>query len=346
MTRIRFLLLTFLGIVVGIAGLVALPHNRYWRFQEHQLADTRKADWIYERLNFDDTPVDIALIGTSRMAGGISGPQIERDYCRLTGRRVNVANLAMPQFGRNMDYIMVKELLDTKSPGLIMLQATEVEGRRPHPGFLTLADVSDILRAPMLINLGWPADISSLPGRQLAMAIDTLRGQAPVRRVFDPDVYAGPDMDRTKGITLTDGTFEARDVVRSKTELDEEAKRRRWMMSRTYLLPGPLRPLEYRLSRVYLNRIYDMADRRDVSVGFAYMPGYTFVRDLPAHIAGLIGDHRVLPINSELVEDHRMWLDVNHVNTFGARHSTARLSEGIAKNWPELGEPARSCPES
>lgn len=344
MARLRFVLLTLLGIGIGLAVLVALPHDRYWRFQEHQLADTRKADWIYERLHFDDTPVDIALVGTSRMAGGISGPQIERAYCAITGRRVHVANIAMPQFGRNMDYLLVKELLATKFPSVILLQAAEVEGRRPHPAFLTLADGRDILTAPILINLDWPDTISALPGRQLYMALKTLLGRPRLRADFDPEAYIGPHMDRTAGITLTDGTFQPRDVVHGAETLDRAARQRRWGLSRTYLLPGPLRFLEYRLSRVYLERIYRMAGAAGAEIGFAYMPGYSFVRDLPPHIAELAGGHPVFDINAGLVEDHTKWLDVNHVNTFGARLSTARLATGIAGTWPDLGRPAEVCP--
>lgn len=345
MTRRSFLLLTVLGLAIGFAGLIALPHDRYHRFQAHELEGTRKADWIYERLHFDPTPVDVALIGTSRIAGGLSGPQIERAFCDRTGRRVHVANLAIPEAGRNMDYLLVKELLRTKAPALIVLQLTESESRLPHPGFLTLADARDILTAPLLINLDWPDTITALPGRQLSMAIATWRGRPAVRESFDPAAYRGPHMDRTVAIERSDGSLVRRDIRRSREDMERASARRLRWRSPTYFLPGPLRPLEYRFSRVYLGRVEAMAAAAGADLLYAAMPGYGFPPGLPDHIAALAGDHPVVPLTADLVDDHRFWVDVNHVNTDGARRISARLAEHLARTRPDLGRPAGAgCP--
>ena len=110
----KFVLASVLGLAVLLCASILLPHERYYRFQAHDNVTTRKADWIYERLHFDPTPVDVALIGTSRMAGGLSGPLIERAYCEATGRRIHVANLAVPTTGRNMHYVLAKEAVQRK----------------------------------------------------------------------------------------------------------------------------------------------------------------------------------------------------------------------------------------
>ena len=66
MPRLAFLLIMGFGALCGLIALIALPHDRYYRYQADQILDSRKSDWIFERLHFDDTPVDVALIGTSR----------------------------------------------------------------------------------------------------------------------------------------------------------------------------------------------------------------------------------------------------------------------------------------
>lgn len=336
---VRILLIFLVGLCIGLVGVTALPHDKYFRFQEHRLQNTRKADWIYERLNFDDTPVDVAFIGTSRTAGGISGPLIEAQYCKATGRDIRVVNLGMPQTGRDMDYLIVKELLNTKAPQLVMLQITEIEGRKPHPGFLQLADANDILTAPLMINFNWPKNIASLPGRQMSLFKTTVLNEPVLRDEFDPEAYFGEDMDRTKGIVLIDGSFKDRDVVVDQEKLDKAYQRRKRSFSRTYFLPQPLRFLEYRLSRVYLERVFDMADRKGVQVTFNYMPAYRFEGPVPDHILELTQGHQVYMLNQNIINDFTMWLDANHPNTKGSEITSAKVASNLIADHPELGRP-------
>lgn len=342
----RFLGLGLAGLIFGLAAIVALPHDRYWRFQEDRLGNVRKADWIYERLHFDPTPIDVALIGTSRMGGGISGPQIEAAYCQATGRRIRVANLSMAQSGRNMDYLLAKELFATKAPQLLVLQVSEVESRRPHPAFINLADWQDILAAPVLINLGWAGDLAKLPGRQLYLATQGLLGRPAVRPAFDPEAYVGPDMDRTAGIRTTDGGFRSSDREMTEEFMEKSARQRRRQMSPPYILPGPLRWLEYRVQRRYLDQIYAMAAEAGTDVAFAYMPGYRFDGPLPPHIAALTGDWPIWPVSSEVIGSHRFWLDTSHLNLAGARRASAGLAAALIAERPGLGVPvaADACP--
>ena len=347
MSRMRFILLTVLGFLIGVVGLVALPHDRYYRFQEYRLQETRSADWIYERLHFDDTPADVALIGTSRMAGGVSAPGLERAYCEITGRRVHVANLAIPQFGRGMDFVIAQELFRTKRPELVVMQITEVEGRRPHPGFQSLADARDILGAPVLINLGWLDDLAALPGRQLSLFVKTVLGRPAVTRSFDPSSYAGSAVDRTRSVPRIDGGVIDRTGSMELERLERVAARRRAGFTRTYVLPEPLQDLEYRVSRSYLDRVHEMAREAGTQVAYAYMPGYGFDGPVPAHIAALADGHEVWRIHDRVMGNHRLWLDGNHTNASGAERATQALAQRIAETHPDLGEkPERGCEAS
>ena len=342
----RILPVFLVGLCIGLVAITALPHNKYFRFQEHRLLNARKADWIYERLTFDETPVDVAFIGTSRTAGGISGPLIEHAYCQATGRNIRVVNLGMPQTGRDMDYLIAKELLQTKQPKLLMLQVTEIEGRKPHPGFLQLADASDILTAPLLINFNWPKNIASLPGRQMSLFKTTQLNRPALRQKFDSEEYFGIDMDRTEGIVLIDGSFKSRDVSLSEEKLDKAYKRRKAAFSRTYILPKPLQFLEYRLSRVYLERIFDMAQTNGAEIAFNYMPAYRFDVPVPDHILELTKGANVYNLNEEIIDDFTMWLDPNHPNTTGSRIASLKAAAYMAVDFPTLGTPGTCDPSA
>src|SRR6516162_4984593 len=66
-TKLRqFLLLFLAGTVVALAGMIVLPQDRYLRYQALNDHSAPQAYWIYERIHFDSTPIDVAFVGTSR----------------------------------------------------------------------------------------------------------------------------------------------------------------------------------------------------------------------------------------------------------------------------------------
>lgn len=320
-----------------LGASVVAPQNPYYRWQEHTSGTTRKADWIYERLHFDAEPIDVALIGTSRMAGGLSGPEIEAAYCKATGRRIRVANLSIPETGRNMHYVIAKEALRTKAPALIVLELNEVETRKPHNGFVVLADAGDVLTAPAFINLNYFSDIARLPGRQALLWFNTLTGRAALRSAFDPALYPGHDMDRTKYLPLLDGRVVSRFQVASEEALDAAAAGRENKAS-ALRLPASMRPLEYRFSRRYLQKIESLAAQRKSGVAYVYLPAWRAAK-MPDEIAASLAiEPPVIDLGGAIANEADKWLDATHVNAWGAAEQTARFAEKLRDLDPLLGK--------
>ena len=78
------------------AAVCLLPENDYQRWQL-QDPDGRLR-WIYERIHFDPTPIDIAIVGPSREQLGFSPPPSSK-ISRSTAGALNVVNFAMPAPG-------------------------------------------------------------------------------------------------------------------------------------------------------------------------------------------------------------------------------------------------------
>lgn len=327
--------LAFTLALIGAATLA--PQDPYHRWQEHNSGTTRKADWIYERLHFDAEPIDVAIIGTSRSAGGLSGPDIERAYCAATGRRIRVANLSIPETGRNMHYVIAKEAMRTKAPAVTIVELNEVESRRPHDGFVVLADAGDVLGAPAFINLNYFSDLARLPGRQALLYFRWLTNRGAVRDEFDPALYQGHDVDRTRALPLLDGRVMSRFAAATKEELDAAYEARRRAAS-DLRLPRFLHPLEYRLSRLYLERIEALTERRGGEILYAYLPAWRAPR-LPAQIlSDLAIDAPVIDLGGAVAEDPAKWLDATHVNAWGAIEQSARFAAALSRLRPGLGE--------
>lgn len=340
-TPFHFLLAALIALGALLGASVLLPQDRYYRFQTQNNVSTRKADWIYERLHFDPTPVDVALIGTSRMAGGLSGPLIERKYCKATGRLIHVANLAIPVTGRNMHYVIAKEAARTKAPALYVVELNDVETRRPHPGFIFLADVKDVLTAPILINLDYFSDLLRLPGRQADLFVETLTKTPVVRAKFDPDDYAGSNLDLTEVMISIDGRIKSRRITHSPAQMEAMRKERAKGLSPIYLLPKPLRSLEYRFSRVYFDKLRQVARKAGGGVAYAYLPAYG-APEMPAPLyKELKIDGPVFDLGGAAALDPSLWLNATHFNADGATQASVRFAQQLAKDYPDLG--AEGC---
>lgn len=330
----------FAAVIFTLALLgvsIVAPQNPYYRWQEHTSGTTRKADWIYERLHFDAAPIDVALIGTSRSAGGLSGPDIEAAYCKATGRRIHVANLSIPETGRNMHYVIAKEAMRTKAPALTVIELNEVETRKPHNGFVVLADAGDVLSAPAFINLNYFSDLARLPGRQALLWFATLTGRAAVRPRFDPSAYPGHDIDRTRELPLLDGRIVSRYTRTPQSELDAAADTRRKNAS-GLRLPPLVRPIEYRFSRIYLQKIRALAFKSDKDIAYVYLPAYQ-VPAMPEQIkTDLDIQAPVIDLGGSIANDPEKWLDATHLNAWGAIEQSARFADALARTHQALGE--------
>jgi len=330
-----FAVVITLGVLLGAS--IMLPHDRYYRFQAHNDVTTRKADWIYERLHYDPTPIDVALIGTSRIAGGLSGPLIEHSYCQATGRRIHVANLAIPVTGRNMHYVIAKIAARTKAPMLYVVELNEIESRRPHAGFIFLADASDVLTAPILLNLNYIKDLLRLPGRQASLFIEGITGKPAIRTAFDPQEYAGPHLDRTENIISIDGQNNSRRVSHARSEMDAMRAERMKDVSPLHLLPKPLRAFEYRFSRYYFRKIEALSTKFGGDTAYTYVPAYGADMMPLALIAELGIGQAIIDLGGDIAKDASMWLDATHLNTDGAVNTSEKFAAQLASAYPALG---------
>ncbi len=338
MSPLRFFLLTFaIGLAVLVL-LVSLPHDRYHRFQSYDNGTTRKADWIYERLHFDATPVDVAILGTSRSGAALSGPGIEAAFCEVTGRRIHVANLSIPQTGRDIHYIIGRELFRTKTPRVVSLELNENQWRWSHPGFVFLAEPADIVTAPLLLNPSYFLNLLRLPGRQAERFLETATGNPPIRPSFDLSAYVGPHLDRTRTIARIDGTVRFKNTSPPPEKLTRAATRRLQNISAPYILPAFLRDLEYRLPRYYTDAIRAEGKARGANLQFHFLPIFTNETLPPYMVKEFVRDDPIVDLAGGDFAEPSNWFDATHLNEDGAALASDQFSRFLAKTYPSLGQ--------
>ena len=320
------LLATFVALCVAVC---LLPHDRYIRYQQLSQTMQFRQQWTYERVNFDPTPIDIALVGVSRTQAGISGPGLADRLSQSLGRPVHVANLSMPQQGRNAQFVAVRELLQHRpETRLLILTVVEQMPRVAHPVFRNIAELEDVLTAPVVINYSYIDDLAFMPWRQLSLYVQSTFPQAfGVATRFDTEHYFGTNFDTVNNYGASQGEEANRDRIGYEPEM------RSW--STQYLnnlapprFPAAMVEYEFAGERTYMRKIADLARANGTQIVFVFLPIYLgpeqpptgdFVEEFgPILSAGLVANRPEL------------YSDFGHVNRNGAAVLTDWLAQELA----------------
>lgn len=316
--------------LAALAGSLAIPHDRYIRWQDMRDEAWARLGWIYERIHFDRTPIDIAFIGTSHTMNGVSGAAVRAALAAAGGGCQQVVNLSYPSYGRNLHWLIARELLENRRVGTLVIEVFENESRKAHPFFSSIAEVSDVLGAPALINLNYLSDLARLPARQVMLGLKTLMPERfGLHRGFDPARYDGADVDNTRqvqvgGVVLTP----VRDTAPPREQLERAAARVRAAKDGN-MLGERFEALEYRFPRHYLDRILALARQRGVAVKFLYLPSYAYVGGAPRDPSLYAGRGEMLATGT-LLADPGLWYDPDHLNARGAALLSGALGGMLA----------------
>lgn len=267
--------LAVLGLaLLCAAATLALPTSDYQRYQLLEGTIHERARWIYERIHFDPTPIDVVFIGSSRLGAGI-------DAARVAERTsLDVVNFSLPEAGRNINHAIIAELLKTKTPRLIVLGVTEKPSRTGHSTYRYLAPLPAVLDPGHPLNLKYLADLGYLPYRQLMLFAARLAPQViGIPAAFDRARYQGAILDTTVDIELPDGSIRRTGVAAPLPELERGVAKFEAGITPP-LLPTTLSDIEFGDERTYIRRIAALARARGIRLAFLATPYYTGPADV------------------------------------------------------------------
>lgn len=320
----RYILLLALLTVTILVILAFLPHDKYIRYQMLDVGAYKTATWIYERVNFDETPINIAFFGTSHTMNGIDSILVEDTINTRTIERKHVVNFALPHFGRDMHYTLIKLLLENRSPEMIVLEVREEEARDLHPGTHYLADSEDLFSAPILVNFRYLGNIIRLPLRQLkALNYEYFPELYGKNYIFDRSDYLGAHVNYA--LSWPNG--------KKRNEVIEDV-----LINNTSIKSGQINNpneisvqriksyLEHRANLYYVNLISELARSKDVKLVFVYLPSYGSAEQ-SADEALLQSLGKIIKPDITILRNKKLWSDLGHFNASGA----TLVSENIAR---------------
>ncbi|PZO91804.1 MAG: hypothetical protein DI623_01775 [Sphingomonas sanxanigenens] len=308
-------------------GASLLPENSYQRWQ--LLDDTihARARWIYERIHYDPTPIDVAFIGPSRIGAGINAPQLGAALAKR-GLPSNVVNFSLPETGRNINDVIVEEMLKTKRPKLLVIGVIEKPSRFGHSAFKYIAPRAMVANPGYFGNINYLPDLAYLPFRQLYLfAADLMPGATGLTKSFDPARYAGSSVDTTGDVVMPDGSIKNATLPASPAELDRGVRKLERGMHPPFL-PAALADVEFGDERHFTRRIVAAAKARGIPVVFLALPYHTG----PAAVQEQAFYTQFGPLwNASFLAPHGEWYaDYGHLTAHGATILTDWLVEPVA----------------
>ena len=343
---LKLVALGLLATVVTLVGMVLLPHAPYIRWQAVKTEAFARLGWMYERVHYDATPLDVAFLGTSHTLNGVDAAVVAQGlaaagYRNAEGRCPTATNLAIPAYGRNLHWLIAREALENRKIDLLVVEVFENETRKAHPLFVQVATAQDVITAPILVNVGYPMDVARLPFRQLMLAMKSIAPQAyGLKSRFETNDYDGSTVDNTRwvnvgGVALTP----SRDITMPPRELDAAAAANAANKDLN-MLPERFERFEYAVPNHYVSEILDLAKAKGVRVVFLYLPGYG-KPDQPYDAALYDGRGEMIFPASDLIRDKSLWLDADHLNIEGAQRLSRRLPSMIGPQLQTVGWQAR-----
>ena len=328
-----FIAIFFLTALAVLCLLASLPHNRYLRF--HKLAEESvhymRSKWIYERIHFDRTPIDIAFIGTSHTQSSINSKLVE-EALNNNGVDQHVVNFAIPHLGRDLHYLLVRELIESRDVKKLVIEVQETEFRAPHPAFQRLADVSDLLSSPLIVNTGYFDNVFRLPLRQSVLyfrtLVDNWTGDTPGSV---PLTYEGPHWDDTY---ITHGTDTPRlakhtaESLREPAEILERNRINKLSVAEKFTLPNQRHSLLKRYNYFYLEGLLDLARAKGIEIVFLYLPFFHGPEQPDS--ADLFRAYGSILRPIEILDDPGSWQNADHFNFSGASRLSAWVGQVLA----------------
>jgi hypothetical protein len=305
------------------AAACLLPENDYQKWQLQEIMNDRLR-WIYERIHFDEKPIDVAIIGPSRVQLGLSAAAVEEKLAER-GKHANVANLAFPGAGRDIQWAIVDELFKAKSPKLLVLEVED----QPYPfgsfAFKYIAPAKEIVLPPTPFLHNYLYNLAYLPIRKLTLfGADLFPDLFGLSKDFDPERYAQSPTDYSTSFIGDLGKLVDMEHPVPRATLLAEAQ----PLDRPTLFGRALTRINGGEDHLYLRKIAAEAKAHGAQLIFVFLPVFNGVES--ASDQDFLKQFGPVLNYGDLAQRDELFENWSHLNHAGAMTASARLADAIA----------------
>jgi hypothetical protein len=298
-----------LFLVPLLALLLLMPVNQRQKYIGLKHDCFNHGIWIYDRIFNNSKSVDVAFIGSSHTINDIDDRLIEN---RLA-KKFTVANFGYCRLGRNLSYVLLKELLKKKHPQYVFLEIREDEDYFSHPIFPYVASDREVLFPHLLFDARYFSDIWTHFSYKMELLQDALfsnEKETPVRNnAFGHSAFRD---------TIAPG-------VLAKAYLEQNSVKEK---------PSKLiRDFHLAFARGYLKAIGSLCEQEKIKLIFLYLPSYGSGLKRPREFATYAKYGKVWWPPSTVFHKKTNWHDTGHLNGEGARELSLWLAKRMNHLW-------------
>lgn len=262
--------------------------------------------FVYHRIFENPNPIDVAFLGTSHSGCAIDGKMLE-DSIPV----VHFANLAYCQPGENIEFVVLKDLLTKHRPKHIFYEVRLVRDFTTHRDFGTIADLSDVIKAPVIHNQYYLKDLFK------NYRVRYIYFQDKLMNVL-PDEYASDAF----------GDHNLLYDVGKVIDPERAAKHLEYQRSRLPKLSDDMSgEWKMQFPNHYILKVIELARENDIELTFLYIPAFGMVSENPSDLNFLKEYGEVVIPPASLFRNQELWMDVEHFNRNGATEFTSWLIE-------------------
>lgn len=295
--------------VLFVVLLFAIPLNKRYAYHFIQNDCADRGSWIHDRIFSNPTPVDIAFIGSSHTKSAIKETVLE-DKLQQEGLPMHAANLGYCRFGRNMNYVIIKDLLKHKKVKYLVLEFRVEEERLSHLDFPYVADARDVLAPVFFFDQHYFSDIY----------------EAGIVR-FE---YFKHKLLHTLPPIVTDTASHSFTVSDQVADSNELFNVKREKATHTYVPTKLENWVNNRFPEQYIQKILTLAHNNGCRVFWVFLPSYGDMQ--PPHLFDRYKPYGTVLIPPDSIYNNpHNWHDDSHLNDYGAIQFSAWMAQALSQ---------------
>lgn len=267
---------------------------------------------FYKRIYSKAHTIDYLFIGSSKTMNGINDDLIEDTINNGKSGKLRLYNAGYCRFGRNLDYLFLKEFASRHKLKKVFLEVRSNESTTSHPIFPYLASSSEILDGINAVN---GKIFKEIYNHEL-MAIDYLRFKA------------GFEIPENNSETMKWHGYNNIERIMNEKELRDAGLNEINKAEKNKINKDAL---EFKYSNYYLNRIISFCKEKNIELSFIYLPSFGGEKVAPAFLEEYNKEGKVIFGPDSIYKNVTYWKDAAHFNTAGATAYSNFLAKELTR---------------
>ncbi len=305
----KHIILFLLPFVLAAGILFLIPVEKEFSYHYVKGECNDKASWIYHRIFENTKTIDIAFSGASQTGCAVMDEFMTAKFRFCSDKEFNIANLGYCRRGRDVQYVMLKDLFEHKNPKYLIIEVAEDEPKKSHPVFPYLANSNDLFASLVVFNQRYLGGI----WKGLIVRFEFVK-----YKLFSS--------------TIESYTFSDFSYINTKQVVNDDIIQRNkqiWERRLSKDKPDVLRKIELNYSKHYLQKIAALANKNNCELFFLYLPESG--SELPSPL--LLDYYKkiapVILLPESITNNPKYWMDATHFNSFGAKEVSDFLVDKI-----------------